>query len=1217
MNNTNQNIKDLTSYIKKVSTSYDKTSSLTDILNNFRLLTPEYQKLNNSKTEFSYSDYNFINCTKEEQERFINSELLTLEALVCNSIYDRSGRLFSWYDIYSYIINPSFNNVDKTKRHVVYSTCINNRPIGDDSIIYWNGLQIIDLDIKDEELSSNLKPLLFEELKKYNWFLGLTKSASKKSIHIWTKISPISIKAENKQIEYLCNFRHKYSYIYIVLSKYASKFNYTTDDITTFMDMAMAKHQQGIFVPSDETAMLNTNFIDTRLDANFESAFDNGVESIDWISHPALKTIFSKLEWFNNDKFDKDNNVNLTDVENVDIRDNNKNTKKHYKHHQRWQLANTLTNIYGSDKALQYMLEICKNTPYRELKGDVKTAEIHNKPISIWAIKQLNTYHGFNIKIKEDTNVYLDKQERLEEINYVDTKDIVNVLNTSSNSIQFYLKSNQYLSDLKEDIIKNLSQITLLEAGAGYGKTEMIKSLKAKTCLILPFTSTIKSKIEKSEVTEDWLYYYGNKRPTLDDLLGHHNMSMTIDKFSRLNVMELDQANFEYIVLDESHLLFTSSYRDVMAPTIQRLANCKAKIILMTGTPTGELTFFPGIKHIKVTKEDTRIKNFDIHFCNSQIEQILHMCKMMTEDIIEGRKVLFPTNKGNLFFEQVTGIIQDLLDQQNFGRQLNKFYYKKSNYGDDSMDNINYDKTIGNNDIIFCTTYLSVGVDICDRYTFSVYFNETWIPQDIEQFANRLRNNDLYVRLILPKNDNEGIPINYYLTYDLNLKFNDEELLLARDLIRMCNDLIERNNDESKSNPLIQSIISANKFLKYDENMCKYYIDETTYKLKVFEERYSDYSKQLTVLINGLRYYGYTITQIDHTEIIPEDKVEQFEQYMKDCRTRRYNEVTSQTMIFLSSINDNNIEVYREIIKGNLDILKGRDDKNIQIREDSKIYTENVEVVEKNTPIVLSLYRYYNCDTIVDIYKYCTDKKQNRINYTKLTRIRKFISIVNAIKKNRLDFPIYKYVTDAKKFAIEHPIAKTSEIEKFNVNAAVRIANNIKDVVVEDRMFLEMIHEHIKQLWSCIIIQSRPKKEGNVSIEPFELLWETKDKLDTVYGGNITKTFFMQELIDEMKDTEELTNEEALPKSIDENVDLPELELTSKVKLSDVQQSISDTIKETYDYYEYSELDGSNDRFMEKQRNTNSLREQIFNTDDDNDNNKLDDSTIIKETTLF
>ena len=34
MNSTTQNIKELTTYIKKVSTNYDKNSSLTDILNN-------------------------------------------------------------------------------------------------------------------------------------------------------------------------------------------------------------------------------------------------------------------------------------------------------------------------------------------------------------------------------------------------------------------------------------------------------------------------------------------------------------------------------------------------------------------------------------------------------------------------------------------------------------------------------------------------------------------------------------------------------------------------------------------------------------------------------------------------------------------------------------------------------------------------------------------------------------------------------------------------------------------------------------------------------------------------------------------------------------------------------------------------------------------------------------------------------------------------------
>ena len=40
---------------------------------------------------------------------------------------------------------------------------------------------------------------------------------------------------------------------------------------------------------------------------------------------------------------------------------------------------------------------------------------------------------------------------------------------------------------------------------------------------------------------------------------------------------------------------------------------------------------------------------------------------MMAEDINEGKKVLFPTNKGNLYYEQITGIIQEYLDDMGFG----------------------------------------------------------------------------------------------------------------------------------------------------------------------------------------------------------------------------------------------------------------------------------------------------------------------------------------------------------------------------------------------------------------------------------------------------------------------------------------------------------------------------------------------------------------------
>ena len=59
------------------------------------------------------------------------------------------------------------------------------------------------------------------------------------------------------------------------------------------------------------------------------------------------------------------------------------------------------------------MVEICKDTPYKELKGDCKTAEIHQKPISIWAVKQLNEYHGFNLKFDDAQNMYNEHQKAL------------------------------------------------------------------------------------------------------------------------------------------------------------------------------------------------------------------------------------------------------------------------------------------------------------------------------------------------------------------------------------------------------------------------------------------------------------------------------------------------------------------------------------------------------------------------------------------------------------------------------------------------------------------------------------------------------------------------------------------------------------------------------------------------------------------------------------
>ena len=1191
LNNSPSDFASLNSYnnigthLKRISDAFDENSSMTDILDQFRVMSAEYQDFATKRSMHCTSGPADYRIADEADKMELRGRLQTLECLVTNSIYDNGGFIYNWNDIYNLLCDPVYRNVQKTYRKVVFSTSGTARPIGEKSFDMWNGLQIIDLDIKDKKIADKLKEYIFNDLCKYHWFLGVCKSASGKGLHVWTKITPIAITSSKRRIEYLCNYRMKYSYVYIILCKYAQELGYDKGKILDYLDMAMAKPQQGIFISSDAAAKMSVNFYDTRLDVNFEAAFDNGIESIDWITHPELKDIFSKLEWFNRDTFNKARNIKAQEISNINDRDASKSRRRHYKHTQRWQLANTLTSLYGYDKALTLMCEICDGTDERELRGDVKTASIHQKPISIWAVKELNRWHGFNIKLAGAEDPQSQKTKAVAEDNNIKDNPTA-VLNGRNDNITLHIKSDQYLGDIKDEIISNLSNITLLEAGAGYGKTEMIKALSAKTLLILPFTSTIKAKVESSKVTEDWLYYYGNKRPVLEDLLGNKSMSMTIDKFSRLNIMELDAAGFEYIVLDESHLLFTSSYRDVMSPAIQRLANCKSKVILMTGTPTGELLFFPDIRHIKVYKEDARVKEFKVCLCPTSAEQLVEMCKSMTQDVIDGRKILFPTNRGNLYFEQVTGLIQNELTQRGYEHPLKAFYYKKSNYGSESMDSINAEKSIGENDIIFCTTYLSVGVDICDRYTFSVYFNEQWIPQDIEQFANRLRNNDLYIKMFLPKKDNDGIPYNYHYTHPLDLSFKSSELMLARDLIKTCNDMIERNNEDAKYNPIIQSLLSVNRYLKYDENDCRYYIDETSYKLKVFEERYADYSKQLLVMISGLKYYGYVVEMKDYSEEISEDMRENVEQYLREVRRCRFNENTVKTFTFLNHITDANIDIYKELLRGNYEIFK--DEQYRELREENNLYVEDIEILERNIPVVLGLYKFYDIDTIKDIYEYCMDKKQARVNFSKLNRIRKFINIENSRQKHRLDFPVLKFVREAQKWAESNNITDKESIDEFLRCWAARYANSIPEVIVEDIDYLKQIYEYIKDLWSVIIIQNNPKN-SKISIKPFELLWAKKASLDSIYTNDATQQFFMQELVENMKhdEGEQRSSENA-------ETDAMELPHTSKCSINDIEPELKHVIGSSFNYHEYSSEDKSNDRFLDKQKRQNSLRGTLF-----------------------
>lgn len=1189
-----------------ISSVANNESTIAEALETFRQISEEYSAHTSNEIEgYHYSNVNFDECSPQERENFMNDQLQMIECLLLNSVYEKKGLVWNWCEILKLMRHKDYAHLAKDKRKVMYSTSGTNRPIGEMSYSMWNGFQVIDIDIKNRDLALALKPKIFNLLCKCHWFLGVALSASGKSLHVWTKITPISLTPENKKIEFLCNFRHKFSNVYTVLSIYSNELGYTKENILEYMDKAMAKPQQGAIISGDNKALISTNFIDTRLDVDFVKAIDNGVEAVETITHKELKDMFAKLDWFAKENNGNPKNVEISNVSNINERDKKKSLGKcHYKHAQRWQLANTLTSLYGQDKAYTIMCEICSQTSPKELAGDVRTAAIHNKPVSLWAIKELNKQHGFNIKIKTN-NIYEQEIRNLEDkpkedkdikttdiqvVSKDDFADPIKALNDSDNPIIININHKQYLSDIKDQIIDNLTHINLLEAGAGYGKTEMIKALKSKTLLILPFTSTIKAKIEASEVTKDWLFYYGAKKPTIEDIMSDKSISMTIDKFAGLNIMELDYAEFKYIVIDESHLLFTSSYRDVMAPAIQRLANCKARVIMMTGTPTAELLFFPNITHIKVIKEDYRQKEFDLHMCPTKNEQILEMCRCMGDDIIAGKKILFPTNKGNLWFDQITGWLQMYLNEKGYAQPLKAFYYKKSNFNDSSMDNININKSIGDNHIVFCTNYLSVGVDICDDYRFSVYFNETWIPQDIEQFANRLRNNDLFIKMFLPKEDSTGMPINYYNTQRLDLSINKEDMLFIHDMIRACNDMIERNEEESKYNPIIYSMISANKFLKYDENDCKYYIDETQYKLNVFEDRYARFSKQLEVMLNGMRYYGYHVGVEDHKDKIDPEKIQMFESYLKECRSQRFDYYTTQTFKFLDTLNDETIDLYKNIMKGDYSIFKA-DHNSIDVN-DRIIYGEDIEVIEKNIPIVAGLYRYYDCETIKDIYKYCVEKKSNKINYTKLDRIRRFIVIEANRKRSRIDFPVLRCIKDMHDFASANPKIDASKVVEWLQNTSAKYANTIKDTCVDDVQFLKSIYNYVDNLWKTVIVQGRPSG-GKVAIEPFKLLWTKKHTMSSLYEGSMTSEFFIDELMDNVKDSATELNGMEKP----DNEIVPEFDHTSKVTLTDLETKLNEVVHSEFDYTVYADKDGSNNRFLRKQENTNPIRETFVKND--------------------
>lgn len=1028
-----------------------------------------------------YSNIDLLKCTRTEQLNF-SKRLEECLITICSNIKQTTGEVKTLKELIKTIVSESNKSLNKLSRNVIYSTANGQRPVGKTAFDIWNGFQVIDMDIKNELLARQIKEGVFKCLNKCNWFLGVTLSSSGKGLHIYTKITvPQQDDAEKRKLLYLTNFRHKYSFVYIAVMKYADVYGYTKEDVVKWMDLAMFKPQQGAFIGYDAHPLINTNFFEDFIYVNFDNVEGLGCPDLDWMTYPDLKEIFKRWEWFEEDE------ENL-DVEVISANDPNYDThvRIHYKHADRWRLANTLVKLYGLEKGYKYLRRICSSDiKDKELQADCATAARHKKAVDVWAVNRLNTTHGFNIKLNiSDTN--FDEKDIFISMDKISNPTLIR---ESRDNISYNIGKDQYLGNIRHLILNNLGRITLLEAGAGVGKTEMVKSIVndgKKIMMVMPFTSTIKSKVENDK---KWTYSYGGKQPKLDIEGG---LALTVDKFSHLNLMDIKVAGFDYIFIDESHLLFQSEYRPVMAKVVELIRNSEVPIIMMSGTPSGELVFFPDIKHIKVIKEDVRKKEFRVNLVETTQDLVYHMCRQMANDIAKGRRVLFPTNKGTLYSKRIKAAVTFFLEHEHMiFDEVNLQYYKKSNLGEKFMDDINFQKTIAQTQILLCSNYLSVGVDILDRYNFTIYFADLMMPQEVEQFANRLRSNDLFINLYIAKNDDEGNTRSIHKFKEMNFKLNDEEIKNVHSILRICNSMIERNPVEYKYNSLVSSIIHDNKFIEYNDIENKYYLNEIAYKLIYFERKYREYVQQLPVLMKGMQAYGYNISSRDLKEFqLSEVDFMDLKTIVKSAYDDELNLNTTYTEELLGLITDDRLNLYKEVLNGSIDIRKG--DIWKEDITNKKMYVKSVEVFEKVVPIFLSMSKQYEVKDIKEIFEFCRSKNGS-FNFSAIKRLRLLINILYNNKQNRLDLPIKEFMEGTYKF-IEGKRITEGDIKKFIMDFATNFAQGTSTeeiIIPKATMTMELLYDQFEKIFNCLVTKVR--KKNVVKLQKVELLWKEKE----------------------------------------------------------------------------------------------------------------------------
>lgn len=1048
------------------------------------------------------------------------------------------------------------NNITtKEKRPVVLPLTCGDRIIGDEKFLYWSGLQVFDIDLKFSEAfqssgmsTADARDIIFDKLRHYPWFISTNLSISKKGIHIFTKVSRMHHLFDDKktnidiaQYWYRMSYVQKYAAIRYVLINFCDLPLHDLDDQKAkVIDAAMAQPNQLTALSYDAEARFNPNFIDLYPVIYFHKPPVTGLSDDEWLTHPAVLNKFSR--WFSDFEVNskifngidivRDINLNikiddsfeLNNVKQIDINMLDKGDR----YRTRYRVANTIMDLYGNTETarllVHHILQSEKTKTRGQINSFISSAVANRKKADMYMVHTLQKL-GLKLEVSQET----DEAARVQELTRAEhtLKHSNYIFRSIPADKVIQLQDNEYLAHSKDRILSAFDcyKLNLIESPPNTGKTTLFKEL-AKThrvCMVSPFTSTIESKIvtDKS-IAELFDVYYGDKQITeIKDRPGRSAV-MTFDKFSRMprDYYQL----FDYIVIDESHLLFTSTYRlEVVSQTVESIreyllteasttkeafgdlrssfknligasdiSNEKeyTTFIMMSGTITCEADYFSSyevLNYIKIVKRHPFKKTANFVFCQTKDTKMITIYELIAENIRQGHKVLHPTNSGDGYAKKVVAAVEFILQ-----RPINYEYYKRANSDEDFLQSINTDCSTKDIELLFSTDYLSVGIDIEDIGNFRVIYNTDFTAEDIEQFNNRLRRTDIDCTIVCDVLTDDGQikpstlatrQISYTATEEIATIFKDEKIISK----------LQQHIHDKQGYYIILGELFSRYFIINQSGRVRFI--RAALEIEQFEAQFREIARGLLYIKTSLhKKFGYSVNMSTADEA-PQYKIDQIMSVVSDAfseyrlaKSDRYVELltfASSDLCYTILSECKTVKYVRSYDEFDEDAVKLHIGYDSSVSDGTAILTYNKAykfIIQDVIKLAMKFRKFYGAHTVKRIIDDC--RPGELLNYAELNR---YIKLMYLLKEDR-NLEMTKTTKDILRIAYEYipSGARSVTIDRLDYD----------EMLVRIHQY---VHDNVKIITDSNLQSERRLSEINRKISGFiDVLFKKKLGKETV-----------------------------------------------------------------------------------------------------------------------